>query len=61
MGEGNSRMIQSLTLMIEFITVSWMLKAMHMELFPYLALKVPLKTTISMYYMIYQSDTYADN
>ena len=35
-----------------------MLKEMHVELLPYLVLKSPLTMTISMYYMIHQSDTY---
>ena len=53
-------MLQQLTSMIELIIVSWLLKSMHVELFTYLALKSPLTMTISMYYMIYQIDTYTD-
>ena len=53
-------MLQQLTSMIELIIVSWLMKSMHVELFPYLALKSPLTITISMYYMIYQIDTYTD-
>ena len=60
MGKQVARMTQSLTSMILVITVSWMLNSMHVELFPYLALKSPLIMTISIYYMIYQSDTYTD-
>ena len=55
-----ARILQSLTSVIAFITISWILKAMHVALLPYIALKVPLIMTISMYYMIYQSDTYTD-
>ena len=33
---------------------------MHVKLLQYLTLKAPLTTTISMYYMIYQNDTYTD-
>ena len=54
LGKKVTRMPQSLTSMILVITVSWMLKSMHVELFPYLALKA------SMYYMICQSATYTD-
>ena len=53
-------MIESLTSMILFITVSYMLKSMRVVLLPYLALKSPFKMTISMYYMIYQRDIYTD-
>ena len=55
-----SRMIQSITLMIALITVSWMLKARHVVLFPYLAFKENFTVTISMYDMIYQRYTYTD-
>ena len=55
-----ARIIQTLNSMIEFITVSWMLNEIYVALFPYLALKAPFKITISMYYMIYQSNTYTD-
>ena len=55
-----SQMIRSLTSMLAVITVSWMLKATHMELLTYIALKAPLKMTISMNYMIYQSNKYTD-
>ena len=37
---------------IVLITVSWMLKAIHVASFPYLALKSSLTMTISIYYMI---------
>ena len=53
-------MIKLITPMIALITVSWMTKARHVALFPYLALKAPFAITISMYYMIYQSNTYMD-
>ena len=55
-----SIMLESLTAIIALITVSWMLKESHVALLPCLSLKEPLKMTISMYYMIYQSDTYMD-
>ena len=60
LGKQVGRMLQSLTSMIALITVSWMLKAMHVELLPYLALKAPPKMTIAVYCMIYQSDTYTE-
>ena len=53
-----ARRLQSLTSMIVVITVSWMPKATHVSLFRYLELKAHLTTIISMYYMIYESDTY---
>ena len=56
-----SGMIQSLTSIIALITLSWIMKAMHVALLPYLALKAPFTITISMYYIIYQSDTYTDS
>ena len=55
-----AQILQSLTSMIAFIKVTWMLKAIHVALLPYLALKAPLTMTISMYYIIYQSDIYID-
>ena len=39
MGKQVARIIQSLTSMIAFITVSWMMKAMRVALLTYLALK----------------------
>ena len=51
-------MIQSITSVSALITVSWMLKSMHVELLPHVEFKSPLTMTISMYYMIYQSDIY---
>ena len=56
-----SIMIQELTSVIELITVSWMLKAVHVAVLLYLALKSPLKMAISMYYMFYKRDKYTDN
>ena len=53
-------MLQSLTSMIELITVPCILKEMNVALLPYLALIKTLTMTISMYYMIYQSNTYTD-
>ena len=53
-----SRMLRALNSMIALITVFWMLKAMHVELLPHLEFKAPLIMIISMYYMIYQSNTY---
>ena len=55
-----ARMLQSITSIIALITVHWMLKAKHVVLFTYLEMKSPFKMTISMYYMIYQNDTYTD-
>ena len=43
-----ARMLQQLTPMIALITVSWMLKAMYVTLFPYLELKAHFTITISM-------------
>ena len=51
-------MFRALTSMIAMITVSWRLKEMHVELLTYLSLKAHLIITISMYYIIHQSDTY---
>ena len=53
-----ARIIQPLTSMIALITLSWIMKAVPVALFPYLAFKTLLTMTISMYYIIYQSDTY---
>ena len=53
-------MLQKITSMLALITVSWMMKAMHVELLTYLELKSPLTMTISMYYMIYQRDKHMD-
>ena len=55
-----ARMLQSLTSMIALITLSWILKEIYVALLLYLALKPPFTMTISMYYIIYQSDTYTD-
>ena len=46
---------------IVLIIESWMLKSIHVALFPYLSLKSPLTINISMYCMIYQNDTYTDS
>ena len=43
-----SRMIQAINSMLALITVSWVLKEMHVASFPYLALEAPLTMTISM-------------
>ena len=53
-------MLQPLTSMIALITVSYMLKTICVELFPCLSLNSPLAMTISMYYIIYKSNTYTD-
>ena len=53
-------MIQSLTSIIALVTVSGMLKAMHVALLTYLSLKSPLTITIPMYYIIYQNNKYMD-
>ena len=60
MGGGVTRMIQSLPSTLELIAVPWMLKAMYVVLLPYLALKEPLITTISMYFIIHQSNASTD-
>ena len=58
--EGVAIMIQSLTSIIALVTVSGMLKAMHVALLTYLSLKSPLTITIPMYYIIYQNNKYMD-
>ena len=60
LGKKVPRMLQSLTSMIELITVSCMLKAMHVAFLTYLALKAPLKMTIYVYYIIHQINIYTD-
>ena len=55
-----AQMLQFIPSMIELIKLSWIMKSMHVELLPYLSLKAPLEMTISVYYMIYQSNTYTD-
>ena len=40
------------------ITLIYITKEMHVELFLYLSLKAPFTMTIPIYYMICQSDTY---
>ena len=51
-------MLEFINSIIAPITVPWILKAMHVESLPYLSFKSPLIMTISMYYMIHQSNTY---
>ena len=52
---------KSIPSIILLITVSWMLKSMHVEILTYLSLKSPFTMTKSMYCMIYQNGTYTDS
>ena len=53
-----AQMIQSLY--STSITVTYIIKALHMELPIYPSLEALLIMTISIYYIIFQSDTYID-
>ena len=51
-----ARILQSLSSIS--ITAPYIMKAVHVALYLYLLLKVPLTITISIYYIICQSNTY---